>query len=145
MKFPALFRKAVVAVAAFAWLPALAPAAQAADLYGAIAYSQSTGTIGFDTGLTRDQAERNAFLDCQRRTLARDCETQVWFRNAWGALAVASSGAFGTGWGYNEINPAQGRLIAEKYALETCYDYGGRDCRVIFARPAIPGFAPRPR
>lgn len=140
MKLPTLLRKAVVTVAALACLPALAPAAQAAEVYGAIAYSQSTGTIGFNTGLSRAQAERNAFLDCQSRTFARDCETQLWFRNAWGALAVSSSGAFGTGWGYDEVNPDRGQFIAEKYALDTCYDYGGRDCRVIFARPAIPGY-----
>jgi serine/threonine-protein kinase len=88
------------------------PGKAAAQNYGAIAYSPSTGADGwaFDYP-TRGVAESMALQDC--RKYADDCTVPLWFRDACGALAVGDNNGYGTGWGTS-------RSIAESYALQTC-------------------------
>jgi serine/threonine-protein kinase len=133
-------RKSLLAtVAALSILPALAQVAQAQsndDVYGAIAYSQSTGVYTSALGSSEKEAENQAYYDCQQKSGADDCKVPLWFKNAWGAIAVGSNGAYGTGWGYDKNNPEHGRDIAGQYALETCNKYGGTDCQVIYSTEA---------
>ncbi|MBW4612513.1 MAG: DUF4189 domain-containing protein [Desmonostoc vinosum HA7617-LM4] len=134
------FKKGLLAAAtALSFLPGMTQVAQAQpapDVYGAIAYSQSTGVYTSAISLSREEAEHIALYDCTRQSRTDDCSVPLWFKNAWGALAVGSNGAYGTGWGYDIRDPRRGKLIAGRYALQTCQDYGGVNCRVIFAREA---------
>ncbi len=92
----------------------LAPGGAAAQNYGAIAYSPSTGADGWAVNYpSRAMAERVALQDCRR--YADDCAVQLWFRDACGALAVGANG-YGTGWG---TSPG----IADSYAIQTCRKY----------------------
>lgn len=92
----------------------LVPGAALADNYGAIAYSQSTGSMGWSYDYaSRRQAEDVALQNCRQH--ASDCHVPLWFRNACGAIAVGENG-FGTGWGTD-------RGLAESYALDTCRKY----------------------
>ena len=77
-----------IVVAAFS----LYPAEARADLYGAIAYSSSTGRYGhsYDFG-SRSEAEDYARSKCG----SGDCAIKVWFKNACGALAVGRRGGTG--------------------------------------------------
>ncbi|MBW4561729.1 MAG: DUF4189 domain-containing protein [Mojavia pulchra JT2-VF2] len=120
-------------------LPGLTQVAQAQstpDLFGAIAYSPSTRVSSSATGLSREEAERGALYNCQQKSQAKDCSVPLWFKNAWGALAIGSNGAYGTGWGYDTTRPARGKSIASRYALQTCKNYGGVNCRIIFTKEA---------
>jgi serine/threonine-protein kinase len=129
----------LVAATLLSVLPGFTQVAQAEstpDLFGAIAYSSSTGVYTSATGLSRKEAERGALSSCQRQSRASDCSVPLWFKNAWGALAVGSNGAYGAGWGYDTNYPARGRSIAGRYALQTCQKYGGVNCRVIFTKEA---------
>ena len=82
-------------------LVAFSGAAQARDYYGAIAYSKTTRAQGYvyDEG-SQEDAESAALTSCS--DLAPDCEPMTWFRNACGALAVSSEGAWGSAWGEDE-------------------------------------------
>jgi hypothetical protein len=133
-------KKSLLAVAtALSILPGLAQVAQAQskpDLFGAIGYSPSTRVTTGATGLSRQEAERSAIYNCQQQSQAKDCSVPLWFKNAWGAIAGGSNGAYGTGWGYDTNHPGKGRSIAARYAIQTCQNYGGVNCRVIFTREA---------
>jgi serine/threonine-protein kinase len=96
--------------------------AQAADRFGAIAYSPTTGAWGssYDHP-TRVDAERAAYNDCRKR--AEDCQIPLHFKNACGALAVGGDGGWGTGWGTD-------RSIAESWAIKICGKHA-RDCAVL--------------
>ncbi len=86
--------------------------AEARDYYGAIAYSPSTGAHGWSNDYgSRSGAESAALSNCRRH--ASDCVVPIWFRNACGALAVASGGGYGSGWGTS-------RGLAERYAMRSC-------------------------
>ncbi len=112
-------RMAVVACVAGAGL--LSADGARADNYGAIAFSQQTGTIGWSYDYrTRADAERTALQKCANS--ARDCTVPIWFRNACGAIAIGDNNGFGTGWGTD-------RGIAESYALQTCRKHA-RNCSV---------------
>ncbi|QSJ18538.1 DUF4189 domain-containing protein [Nostoc sp. UHCC 0702] len=129
----------LAAATALSILPGLIQVAQAEstpDLYGAIAYSRSTKVYASATGVSRTRAERGALDNCRQQSRAQDCSVPLWFKNAWGALAVGSNGVYGTGWGYNTTQPRKGRAIAARYALQTCKNYGGVNCRVIFTKEA---------
>ncbi|BAZ50940.1 hypothetical protein NIES4103_35630 [Nostoc sp. NIES-4103] len=129
----------LAAATALAILPGLTEVAQAQstpDLYGAIAYSSSTKVYASATGSSRQAAERGALYNCKQQSRAQDCSVPLWFKNAWGALAVGSNGAYGTGWGYDTTQPRKGRAIAARYALQTCKNYGGVNCRVVFTTEA---------
>jgi hypothetical protein len=84
--------------------------ARAQDMYGAIAYSSSTGRYGYSyDGGSRSEAEDYARSKCGRG----DCAIKVWFKNACGALAVGRRG--GAGWGWSSS-----RESAESVALNEC-------------------------
>ncbi|HIK05783.1 MAG TPA: DUF4189 domain-containing protein [Trichormus sp. M33_DOE_039] len=137
--FANTLQKTLLATATLlATLPGFTQIAQAQnrDLFGAIAYSQSTGVYTSATAVSRQEAERRAFAHCQRTSRASDCSVPLWFKNAWGALAVGSNGAYGSGWGYDTNNPGRGRTIAARYALQTCKQYGGVNCRIVHTREA---------
>ena len=97
--------------------------AQAQTYYGAITYSDASGTHGFSYDYsTRAGAETRAISECERVSGYGDCYVLVWFRNACGALAESYDGAYGSGWGSD-------RAIAEQYALQSCNQYG-RGCTI---------------
>ncbi len=103
-------------------LLAFSGAAAARDYYGAIAYSKTTRVQGYVYDLeTQDDAESAALVACS--DLAADCEPLIWFRNACGALAVASDGAYGATWGEDEAT-------AERKALASCGEYA-KDCQIV--------------
>ena len=94
----------------------LGAATAAADNYGAIAYSSSSGAHGWSIDYrSRAAAENAALANCQQH--AADCSVPIWFRNACGALAVGSNG-YGSGWGTS-------RSIAESIALRGCRVHSG--------------------
>ncbi len=89
-------RLSAAIVAVFLALPVLGvlPGAAAAQGFGAIAYSPSTGQWGWARNYrTRAGAEQRAMQECRSAAgWARDCSTGVWFRNACEALAVGPRG-----------------------------------------------------
>jgi len=95
--------------------------AAAADVFGAIAYSKSTGKWGYSYDYSsREEAESAAVGNCDRN----DCVVKSWFKNSCGALAKASNKALGYSWG------APDRERAERIALSKCRERGSR-CRII--------------
>lgn len=94
----------------------------AQDAFGAIAYSPDDRAAGWTYNYsTRSRAEANALSEC-RGAGGESCRVLVWFKNGCGALAVASSGAYGSGWGSSKQR-------AELEALKSCGQYD-RGCRV---------------
>ncbi len=86
----------------------------AADNYGAIAYSPSTGANGYSYNYgSQGAAESSAMSRCN----AMDCKIVIWFRDACGALAVGSSG-YGSSW-------ATTRASAEQGAIAECGKFTG--------------------
>jgi Domain of unknown function (DUF4189) len=112
-----LAKHVVLTVSLLSLALCLGAATAAADNYGAIAYSSSTGAHGrsIDYG-SRAAAENVALANCQQH--AADCFVPIWFRNACGALAVGPNG-YGSGWGSS-------RSIAESIALRGCREHSGR-------------------
>jgi hypothetical protein len=102
---------------AFALLPqAHAAPSPKKHLWGAIAYSSTTGAFGYAVDLpTKRSAETEAFRQC-----SGDCDVIKTFRNACGAVADADRHfAWDTG---------ASREIAEMKARKKC---GGRSCRIV--------------
>lgn len=91
----------------------------AADNYGSMYFSQSTGRYGYSYDYpTLDAARRVAYGNCK----SRDCRETTWFRNACAALAVGDGNAWGSGW-------AASRGKAERKALGNCRSQGS-NCSV---------------
>ncbi|MDV4161027.1 DUF4189 domain-containing protein [Rhizobium leguminosarum] len=109
--------------ASLAILTVLAGAGPAlADSYGAIAYSPSTGALGWSYAhANRGDAEIVARRNCD--SSANDCRIAIWFRNACGAVAVGHRGGWGSGWGYDNRE-------AQRQAIRSCRKQTG-SCRVI--------------
>jgi serine/threonine-protein kinase len=103
--------------------------AQSRNVFGAISYSPSTQTYSSALASSKQAAINGALRNCVRDSQAQDCTVPLWFRNAWGALAVGADGSYGTGWGTSQA-------LAERFAVSTCQRYGGRSCQVIFIRQA---------
>src|ERR1700721_2328378 len=84
----------MIAGAVIGALAMQAAPATARDYYGAIAYSNSTGALGwsYDYG-SRGEAEDAALSECHG-----GCSAVLWFRNAYGAIATASDHSYGAGW-----------------------------------------------
>jgi Domain of unknown function (DUF4189) len=107
---------------------AAAPAAAQGDDYGVIAYSPSTGfdIAGFGANITA--AALAAVQSCAAGG-ATDCTPLDWFYDAMAAFAEGTNGAYGTGEGWsNDLTVATD--YADKYAIQTCQQFGGTDCRV---------------
>lgn len=122
-----IFHSLKLAAVAALGMPVLAfahlPEARAQTYYGAITYSEATGTHGFSYDYSsRAGAESRAVNECENVSGRGDCFVLVWFRNACGALAESYDGAYGSGWGGD-------RAIAEQYALQSCSQYG-RGCSI---------------
>ena len=101
---------------------AFSGAASARDYYGAISYSKTTRSLGYVYDMeSQDEAESAALIACS--DFASDCEPMIWFRNACGAMAVSSEGAWGSNWGEDEAT-------AEKKALAGCGQYA-KDCQIV--------------
>jgi serine/threonine-protein kinase len=88
-----------------------ATAAAYADQYAAIAYSPSTGNIGYSYNCcSLAEARRLALDNCD----GEDADVVTWARNAYCALALGDdAGAYGTAWGRT-------RAEAESLALQWC-------------------------
>jgi serine/threonine-protein kinase len=111
----------VVMAVALVTVPAELGQAQP-DTFGAISWSKRTGVRGYAWGYNnRGAAENRALRECEATAGTGDCRVLLWFRNACGSIAETRDGAVGTGWG---ANPG----LAEKYALQSCSQYG--QCRV---------------
>ena len=100
-----------------------APGPSAPAQFGAIAYSPSSRAYGYSFNFgDRSSAESIALGRCRQNAGgATDCDVKVWFQ-ACGALASASDGSFGTGWGGN---PA----AANSEAVRVCSAYSA-GCQV---------------
>jgi hypothetical protein len=96
-------------------LIAISATAEAANIYGSIAYSPSTDIDGYSYNYPNNgAAQQRALKYC--RAQAADCKVVVNFHNACGALAVGD----GTGWGAAWV---AGRRAAENKALANCGAY----------------------
>lgn len=99
--------------------------AMARDLYGAIAYSQSTRYHAWATDFnSQNEAENAAMNECYNN--ASDCKVALWFMNACGALAVGSDGGWGSNWG-NNYKQSQNKAIAQ------CQTVSG-GCQVVVTK-----------
>lgn len=97
------------------------PAVQAAE-WGTIAYSPSTGAVGWSYNAVNEvDAEMAALERCLKH--AEDCTTAVNFHDACGALAVGVNGGWGANWGYDDAD-------AQFKAIDACsaHDDG---CKVV--------------
>lgn len=98
-----------------------AASASSAAEWGTIAYSPSTGAMGYSHNWPDEvDAELTALAKCEQ--YADDCTTAISFRNACGAIAVGRDGGWGASWGTN-------RTKAEQAALRRCNQYDG-GCKV---------------
>lgn len=96
--------------------------------YGAIAVTANGLHAGFADGhASQAQAEASAVATCASNAKfgAGRCTSRIWFKDACGALSTGDDGAFGTGWG---VDPRR----ACGWALQTCRDYRGRNCRADY-------------
>lgn len=93
--------------------------------FGAIGYSEAHRNSYAQTDFpTRAAAEAAVLADCHKDDPAdTTCQAPLWFRNACGAIAKASDGIYGTGWGDTQD-------IASNWAVRTCRKEGGTDCRM---------------
>jgi Domain of unknown function (DUF4189) len=91
--------------------------------YGALYGSSSMQTSYFQDSLTKSGAIQRARSLCQQA--ATDCLPGVWVKLGYAGFAMAPNGAWGTGWGSNE-------LLAARYAQASCREVaGGADCSAI--------------
>ena len=102
--------------------------------YGAIAYAEASDNVYVVTDHdTQEAATAAALADCQKEN--KSCTIPLWFMNACGAFARASDGSWGTGWGETQD-------LAKDWAIRTCGNYGGKDCRlrVVMCSPGGAGY-----
>lgn len=108
-----MLRLKIIGAATFACLATLVLApksAMADDYFGAIAFSQQSGSHGYAYDYdSRETAEREAMEQCGESS----CAIVVWFKNACAALAVGTGNGYGYGW-------AADRAEAESTALSNC-------------------------
>ncbi len=91
--------------------------AQIPDSYGAIATTPNAEAWGYSYDhATQAEAERHALEKCGQS----DCQIQVWFKNACGAVAKDEQGNLGWAW-------AKTQKQAEAEAISTC---GTGTCKV---------------
>lgn len=99
--------------------------AQAADGYGAIAFSPATGGHGYAFGFaSRADAERTAVNECEQYSGAGDCRTVVLMDADCAALAVGADS-----WG---SAAAANLATAKAAAIQNCESAGsGKACRIL--------------
>jgi hypothetical protein len=138
--------RALAIVAAVAMLPTLAGAARGqSGYYASIAYSQSTGKVGFSARQSRNKAGADAYAI--RMCAARDAKVFMWARDQWVAAAVVEGhvGTAGFGRGFS-ADEAQRNALAEcakrarnnAYRVVLCVHSSGRrenDLRRVEAAP----------
>jgi len=109
-------------LAAAAALPALADDRDAP--WGAIAFSTLHDNSYFVSGYpTQGDAEAAALASCREGDPDdTTCTIPLSYHNACGAIAEASDKTWGTGWGATQD-------LAMQWAVKTCRDYGGADCK----------------
>ncbi|MGB3191179.1 DUF4189 domain-containing protein [Lyngbya sp. PCC 8106] len=91
--------------------------AQPSDSYGAIAITPDGQVWGYAYDYpSREQAEQRALEECGES----NCQVQVWFKNACGAVAKNEEGKLGWAW-------ADTRKQAEASAVAAC---GTGTCRI---------------
>jgi uncharacterized caspase-like protein len=111
--------------AALPQLPAPLPSPSRAvqDHFGAIAYSPSAVAHGYAMDYsTQAEAEARALAECTAK--GSGCQAAIWFRNACGALAIASNGGWGSDWGADQ-------QTAEQKALDLCKKNSSSGCSVV--------------
>jgi serine/threonine-protein kinase len=92
----------------------------AADYFGAIAYSTSSGAHGWAKDhASRANAEKAALAACAKH--AKDCKPVLWFKNGCGALAVSQK-VYGWGWGTTQ-------KLADTEANKACAKHA-KACKV---------------
>lgn len=97
--------------------------AQSGNIYGAIAYSNTTGVYGYSHNYpNRGSAQSRALGECHAGGGGGACQVVIWFYNACGAIATGSS--YGWGAGYAPTRQ-QASSIAMGYCRQNDYD-----CRV---------------
>lgn len=83
--------------------------------WGTIAYSPSTGAMGYTWDHVNEvDAEMEALSRCLQ--YAEDCTTAVNFHDSCGAIAVGENGGWGADWGYDDAD-------AQFKALDRCNQY----------------------
>ena len=93
-------------------LACVAPGALAADYFGAIAYSTSTGAHGWAKDHpSQAAAQKAARAACGKH--AKDCKPVLWFKNGCGALATGPRS--GAGWDW-----AADQTLADRRAISAC-------------------------
>jgi serine/threonine-protein kinase len=98
-KAPAMnLKQYAIALVALAALFTTVNAAHAAEYFGAIAYSPSTGHYGFSYG---KDCVANADIVALQNCIGADRRVVVWVANGSAALAVNNNGGFGTAWSTN--------------------------------------------
>jgi hypothetical protein len=98
--------------------------ANAADYYGAFAFSQNTGHSGWSKNyLSQGEAEGAALQVCFQNRGATDCKVSYSFVNACAALAVGGDNGWGADWGVNI-------QAAENKAMHMCAGYSF-NCQVL--------------
>jgi hypothetical protein len=100
--------------------PGIRPGGSGASVkYGAVAYSPSSGQIGYSDRYSRSEpAKKRALDECGKP----DC-TATWFSNGCGAYAASSNGSWGGDWAPNEQR-------AQALSLAHCAQEGGTDCEI---------------
>jgi Domain of unknown function (DUF4189) len=95
------------------------PARADGDRYGAIAYSQSTGTYGYSYGWgNRATAENVALANCR----GENAQVVVWARNAYCALALGDTvGSYGWGYGATAAEARTHALRNARKSTTNCY------------------------
>jgi hypothetical protein len=107
-------------------LPPLPPPQSKSGFVAAIAYSPSTGKIGYTAGnaRTKEEAQQRALKNCG----AADAKAFMW-GNEWVAIAVSDDRRGVAGFG-----PGATREVAERTALEQCKKLAhGGPCHIALA------------
>ncbi|HUJ62164.1 MAG TPA: DUF4189 domain-containing protein [Kofleriaceae bacterium] len=101
-------------------VPSVTASADDCQTSGAIAYSASTGRIGWSYGYDAPWQARRAAIDA---CAVADCTSQVWEQGEFAALVKSAGGAVSVGWD-EDLDGAEARAIRQ------CYVTGGRGCHV---------------
>jgi hypothetical protein len=107
-------------------------AADSPDYYGAVAFSQQTGSTAYGFGYTSRAAAEQAALQVCR---GRDARVAVWAKNAWIALVVGARRGYGYAYGANA-----GAAIDDAYRSGAGVDGGLYLAALIHCSPLAPIF-----